>query len=221
MVGSYVSAYFDGKNHRPDLRYLDSRASTSYLCVVALKGQMTSGCSRLQLEELRPLINPFRGLGAVSVNIPLWGFQFVPADSDVVRPSSLLTTRFLTSRENPSAFPSTSAKLLTQGLACDAILGFRNSHQALVPTPKFYHVQLSNCGGSSWRSGAQAPYRSRLGWSAGALDHVLSPHTGSFHLYITRECEALPFSTKSSHFATSLPLLLSPSFLSQNVPHNI
>jgi len=24
-----------------------------------------------------------------------------------------------------------------------------------------------------------------LGWSAGALDHVLSPHVGSFHLYIT------------------------------------
>jgi len=61
--------------------------------------------------------------------------------------------------------------------------------------------------------------RSRLGWSAGALDHVLSPHTGSFHLYITGECFALPFSTKSSHFATALPLLLSPSFLSQNVPH--
>jgi len=77
---------------------------------------------------------------------------------------------------------------------------------------------LSNCSGSSWRSGAQAPYRSRLGWSAGALDHVLSPHTGSFHLYITGECFALPFSTKSSHFATALPLLLSPSFLSQNVP---
>ena len=36
--------------------------------------------------------------------------------------------------------------------------------------------KLSNCSGSSWRSGAQAPYRSRLGWSAGALDHVLSPH---------------------------------------------
>jgi len=68
--------------------------------------------------------------------------------------------------------------------------------------------------------GAQAPYRSRLGWSAGALDHVLSPHTGSFHLYITGECFALPFSTKSSHFATALPLLLSPSFLSQNVPHD-
>jgi len=65
---------------------------------------------------------------------------------------------------------------------------------------------LSNCSGSSWRSGAQAPYRSRLGWSAGALDHVLSPHTGSFHLYITRECFALPFSTKSSHFATALLL---------------
>jgi len=48
---------------------------------------------------------------------------------------------------------------------------------------------------------------------------VLSPHTGSFHLYITGECFALPFSTKSSHFATALPLLLSPSFLSQNVPH--
>jgi len=78
---------------------------------------------------------------------------------------------------------------------------------------------LSNCSGSSWRSGAQAPYRSRLGWSAGALDHVLSPHTGSFHLYITGECFALLFSTKSSHFATALPLLLSPSFLSQNVPH--
>jgi len=77
---------------------------------------------------------------------------------------------------------------------------------------------MSNCSGSSWRSGAQAPYRSRLGWSAGALDHVLSPHTGSFHLYITGECFALPFSTKSSHFATALPLLLSPSFLSQNVP---
>jgi len=77
---------------------------------------------------------------------------------------------------------------------------------------------VSNCSGSSWRSGAQAPYRSRLGWSAGALDHVLSPHTGSFHLYITGECFALPFSTKSSHFATALPLLLSPSFLSQNVP---
>jgi len=44
---------------------------------------------------------------------------------------------------------------------------------------------------------------------------VLSPHTGSFHLYITGECFALPFSTKSSHFATALPLLLSPSFLSQ------
>ena len=54
-------------------------------------------------------------------------------------------------------------------------------------------LQLSNCSGSSWRSGAQAPYRSRLGWSAGALDHVLSPHTGSFHLYITGECFALPF----------------------------
>ena len=48
---------------------------------------------------------------------------------------------------------------------------------------------------------------------------MLPPHTGSFHLYITGECEALPFSTKSSHFATALPLLLSPSFLSQNVPH--
>ena len=43
------------------------------------------------------------------------------------------------------------------------------------------------------RSGAQAPCRTRLGWSAGALDHVLSPHTGSFHLYITGECFALPF----------------------------
>jgi len=80
---------------------------------------------------------------------------------------------------------------------------------------------MSNCSGSSWRSGAQAPYRSRLGWSAGALDHVLSPHTGSFHLYITGECFALPFSTKSSHFATALPLLLSPSFLSQNVPQTL
>ena len=79
--------------------------------------------------------------------------------------------------------------------------------------------RMSNCSGSSWRSGAQAPYRSRLDWSAGALDHVLSPHTGSFHLYITGECFALPFSTKLSHFATALPLLLSPSFLSQNVPH--
>jgi len=78
-------------------------------------------------------------------------------------------------------------------------------------------LMLSNCSGSSWRSGAQAPYRSRLGWSAGALYHVLSPHIGSFHLYITGECFALPFSTKSSHFATALPLLLSPSFLSQNV----
>jgi len=74
--------------------------------------------------------------------------------------------------------------------------------------------ELSNCSGSSWRLGAQAPYRSRLAWSAGALDHVLSPHTGSFHLYITGECFALPFSTKSSHFTTALPLLLSPLFLS-------
>jgi len=82
------------------------------------------------------------------------------------------------------------------------------------------NTSLSNCSGSSWRSGAQAPYRSRLGWSAGALDHVLSPHIGSFHLYITGECEALPFSTKSSHFATALPLLQSPSFPSQNVPQS-
>jgi len=87
-----------------------------------------------------------------------------------------------------------------------------------MPLTPHCRVKLSNCSGSSWRSGAQAPYRSRLGWSAGALDHVLSPHTGGFHLYITGECFAPPFSTKSSHFATALPLLLSPSFLSQNVP---
>jgi len=43
--------------------------------------------------------------------------------------------------------------------------------------------RMSNCSGSSWRSGAQAPYRSRLGWSAGAFGHVLSSHTGSFLLY--------------------------------------
>ena len=73
---------------------------------------------------------------------------------------------------------------------------------------------MSNCSGSSWCLGVQAPYRSRLAWSAGALDYVLSPHIGSFHLYINGECFALPFFTKLSHFVTALPLLLSPSFLS-------
>jgi len=52
---------------------------------------------------------------------------------------------------------------------------------------------LSNCSGSSWRSGAQAPYRSRLGWSAGALRHVLSSHTGSFLLYLVWELRSHPF----------------------------
>ena len=45
-------------------------------------------------------------------------------------------------------------------------------------------AKLSNCSGSSWRSGAQAPYRSRLGWNAGAFRHVLSSHTGSSLLYL-------------------------------------
>jgi len=52
---------------------------------------------------------------------------------------------------------------------------------------------MSNCSGSSWRSGAQAPYRSRLGWSAGAFRHVLSSHTGSFLLYLVGELRSPPF----------------------------
>ena len=68
--------------------------------------------------------------------------------------------------------------------------------------------------------GAQARRRLTAPGLAGAQGPwiMCSPHTGSFHLYITGECEALPFSTKSSHFATALPLLLNPSLLSQNVP---
>ena len=53
--------------------------------------------------------------------------------------------------------------------------------------------KLSNCSGSSWRSGAQAPYRSRLAWSAGAFGHVLSSHTGSFLLYLIWELRSHPF----------------------------
>jgi len=52
---------------------------------------------------------------------------------------------------------------------------------------------MSNCSGSSWRSGAQAPYRSRLGWSAGAFRHVLSSHTGSFLLYLVWELRSHHF----------------------------
>jgi len=52
---------------------------------------------------------------------------------------------------------------------------------------------LSNCSGSSWRSGAQAPYRSRLGWNAGAFRHVLSSHTGSSLLYLVWELRSHPF----------------------------
>jgi len=52
---------------------------------------------------------------------------------------------------------------------------------------------LSNCSGSSWRSGAQVPYRSRLGWSAGAFRHMLSSHTGSFLLYLVWELRSPPF----------------------------
>jgi len=52
---------------------------------------------------------------------------------------------------------------------------------------------LSNCSGSSWRSGAQAPYRSRLGWSVRAFGHVLSSHTGSFLLYLVWELRSPPF----------------------------
>ena len=52
---------------------------------------------------------------------------------------------------------------------------------------------LSNCSGSSWRSGAQAPYRSRLGWSAGAFCQVLSSHTGSSLLYLVWELRSHPF----------------------------
>ena len=52
---------------------------------------------------------------------------------------------------------------------------------------------VSNCSGSSWRSGAQAPYRSRLGWSAGAFRHVLSSHTGSSLLYLVWELRSHPF----------------------------
>jgi len=53
--------------------------------------------------------------------------------------------------------------------------------------------KVSNCSGSSWRSGAQAPYRSRLGWSAGAFRHVLSSHTGSSLLYLVWELRSHPF----------------------------
>ena len=52
---------------------------------------------------------------------------------------------------------------------------------------------VTNCSGSSWRSGAQAPYRSRLGWSAGAFRHVLSSHTGSSLLYLVWELRSHPF----------------------------
>jgi len=55
------------------------------------------------------------------------------------------------------------------------------------------HFHLSNCSGSSWRSGAQAPYRSRLGWSAGAFRQVLSSHTGSSLLYLVWELRSHPF----------------------------
>ena len=37
-----------------------------------------------------------------------------------------------------------------------------------------------------------APYRSRLGWSAGAFGHVLSSHTGSFLLYLVWELRSPP-----------------------------
>ena len=60
------------------------------------------------------------------------------------------------------------------------------------PIPKIVRI-LSNCSGSSWRSGAQAPYRSRLGWSAGAFGHVLSSHAESFLLYLVWELRSPPF----------------------------
>jgi len=64
---------------------------------------------------------------------------------------------------------------------------------ASISMHPFPEVAVSNCSGSSWRSGAQAPYRSRLGWSAGALRHVLSSHTGSFLLYLVWELRSHPF----------------------------
>ena len=60
-------------------------------------------------------------------------------------------------------------------------------------TQKECILALSNCSSSSWRSGAQAPYRSRLGWSAGTFRHVLSSHTGSSLLYLVWELRSHPF----------------------------
>jgi len=108
------------------------------------------------------------------------------------------------SKVNSLYLAKSRANLMVMSSIYDSLS--KNNTQLSHLVQKLPPTDMSNCSGSSWRS--------RLGWSAGALDHVLSPHTGNFYLYITGECEALPFSTKSSHFTTTLPLLLNPSFLS-------
>jgi len=81
--------------------------------------------------------------------------------------------------------------LVTSELLVNSITRFyRTSAPVSI---RYVFSELSNCSSSSWRSGAQALYRSRLGWSVGAFRHMLSLHIGSSLLYLVWELRSHPF----------------------------